>query len=311
MRNEKIMGYFKEEINGLKDWARVFNSREAFRELAQAIFRKEGIPLRQDIENLTPGSNAVFKAGDYVIKIFAPRESGIGTETDFHTELSVMEYIKSKGVAAPKIIAYGDVSDKYLFRYILMEYVEGREARNVLPYYNTEQKRGAVKQLKEILNNLNQAGDHLLLKKDLKKQAIGNPHLQGLPQTLIQDLADCVRKQDIGNYCLVHGDITGENVLIASDGGLRLIDFADSILAPAYYELAPVIFELFRGDKEYVSEFAGEENRDEFLDRLINGLVLHDYCGNLIRDYLTGLHIPYEEVKNMEELKKIIKSNIF
>ena len=303
--------YFKEEINGWDSWGKVFNSLYAFRELVQVIFEKEGIQVREEIENLTPGTNAVFKAGDIVIKIFAPDESGLGTEIDYQTELSVMKYLGEKGVAAPGIIACGEVKDRYLFRYILMEYAKGEEAGRVLPRCTTEQKKEIVKQLKRVLKILNQPAEELLPKRDLKKQAAGNFRLMGLSPSLIQELEDCMQKQEVSNCCLVHGDITGENVLIDSEGTLRLIDFADCNLAPAYYELAPIVFELFRGDKEYVSEFVGETNREEFFEQLMKGLALHDFCGNLIKDYLTRLQIPYESVQDLEELRVIIRSNIF
>lgn len=305
------MNYFNKEINGWESWAQVFCQTETFRELSKAIFEKEGIAVREDIKKLTPGTNAVFKADGFVIKIYAPEEAGFKTEADFNTELTVMRQIRKKGVAAPEIITYGEIKDKYLFRYIIMEYIDGKDAGDILPYYSLEQRKEIVKQLKEILKCLNQPADNLIGKKDLKKQALHNPNLTGLPQTLINDLADCVNEQNINSFCLVHGDITEENVLVNSKGEIRLIDFADCTLAPEYYELAPIIFELFRGDKDYVREFIGEEDKEEFLDKLIKGLALHNYCGNIIKDYLTRLQIPYDKVKDMEELKQIIKANIF
>lgn len=305
------MYYFKEEINGQNSWAKVFQSTKAFQDLAQAIFKKEGITLREEIQNLTPGTNAVFKADHYVIKIFAPEESGFGTKFDYNTELSVMEHIKGKGIAAPDLIAYGTMKDKYLFHYIIMEYIDAKEAGDSLASFHREQKIRIVKQLQTILKDLNQTADHLLIKKDLQKQAIDNPHLKGLTDTLKLDLADSVRNQEMDFCCLVHGDITGENVLITTEGRIILIDFADCTLAPAYYELGPIVFELFRGDREYVSEFMGDIKKEEFLEQLMKGLALHEYCGNLIIDYLTRLHIPYENVKSLEELKCIISQNIF
>lgn len=307
---ELNMYYFNQVIDGWESWAKVFCSVDAFKELARSIFRKEGLSVKEDIRNLTPGTNAVFRADSYVIKIFVPRESGLDTEYDFKAELSVMEHIGKKGIAAPGIVTKGELKDKYLFRYIIMEYIEGKDAGDVLPDYNPAQKKEAVKQLKKLLKNLNQPADDLPIKRDLKMQTIYNSRLNGLNQKLIKDLEDCVNGQDLNSCVLVHGDITGENVLVQSNGEVRLIDFADCTLAPEYYELAPIIFELFKGDKEYVNEFIGEQNKEEFLNQLMNGLALHDFCGNLIKDYLTRLNIPYNQIKDLQELRQIIKNNI-
>ncbi|WMJ89324.1 aminoglycoside phosphotransferase family protein [Anaerocolumna sp. MB42-C2] len=305
------MYYFKQVIDGWESWSEVFNSTEAFRELTRAIFKKEGLNIKEDISILTPGTNAVFKADQYVIKIFVPKESGLDTEYDFIAELSVMEQIGKRGISAPRIISKGEIKDKYLFRYIIMEYIAGADAKDVLPFYDLEQKREVVKQLKATLKNLNQPADNLPIKKDLKRQTIYNSRLEGLTSGLIKDLEENVNGQSLNSCVLVHGDITGENVLVQSDGHIRLIDFADCTLAPEYYELAPIVFELFKGDKDYINEFIGHQNKEVFLNHLINGLALHDFCGNLIKDYLTRLNIPYNQVEDLKTLKQILKENIF
>ena len=62
---------FNELIHNWSEWGMVFQSVEAFTPLAKEIFRREGLAF-SGLENLTPGTNAVFRAGDYVIKIFVP-----------------------------------------------------------------------------------------------------------------------------------------------------------------------------------------------------------------------------------------------
>ena len=49
----------------------IFQLIEAFTPLAKEIFRQEELAF-SGLENLTPGTNAVFCAGNYVIKIFVP-----------------------------------------------------------------------------------------------------------------------------------------------------------------------------------------------------------------------------------------------
>lgn len=49
---------------------------EEFTPLVRKIFLREGLEFTC-LENLTPGTNAAFRTGNYVVKIFAPRESGM------------------------------------------------------------------------------------------------------------------------------------------------------------------------------------------------------------------------------------------
>ena len=60
------MMLFNETLDTWRDWERVFQDIEAWRPLIARIYAREGLPLA-DIENLTPGSNAVFRTGQYVV----------------------------------------------------------------------------------------------------------------------------------------------------------------------------------------------------------------------------------------------------
>ena len=67
---------FLEEINDWNSWGKVFQSIAAFENLIKKIFKKENLSCKE-ISRLTAGSNAVFKVGNFVIKIFAPIEAGM------------------------------------------------------------------------------------------------------------------------------------------------------------------------------------------------------------------------------------------
>ena len=51
------------QIENWRDWGKVFQSTAAFTPLAQKIFRQEGLEFT-GLENLTPGTNAVFRGGE-------------------------------------------------------------------------------------------------------------------------------------------------------------------------------------------------------------------------------------------------------
>ena len=126
------MNLFTEQINNWDDWGKVFQSILAFTPLVEHIFQKENLPLAK-IENLEPGTNAVFKVGEYVIKIFAPQGMGEDYDTNVDVELFGMRLANAQGVPAPKLIADGFIEDKYRFRYMIMEYIDGKLLNEILP----------------------------------------------------------------------------------------------------------------------------------------------------------------------------------
>ena len=77
---------FQKIIDGWASWGRVYCDLPAFEPLIREILRTEG--LRQDVRlsRLTPGTNAVFRAEEMVIKIYAPAESGMDSLRDYDTE---------------------------------------------------------------------------------------------------------------------------------------------------------------------------------------------------------------------------------
>ena len=74
--------FFHERISCWDDWGRVYQSKEAFSPLVEEIYRREKLPFAP-LQNLTPGTNAVFRVGNTVAKVFFPRESGLDHTPDY------------------------------------------------------------------------------------------------------------------------------------------------------------------------------------------------------------------------------------
>lgn len=116
---------FNEPIHNWNEWGAIFQSIKAFTPLANKIFRREGLVF-PGLENLTPGTNAVFRAGDYVVKIFAPRESGLEPQVDYANESVVCGALTRWEISTPRLIAHGKIQDTYLFYYLVTEYCPAR-----------------------------------------------------------------------------------------------------------------------------------------------------------------------------------------
>ena len=61
-------------IRNWEDWEATAGEISAFSGVVEKFFHNEGLPAA-DIRKLPPSTNAVFRVGDYVIKIYAPRQA--------------------------------------------------------------------------------------------------------------------------------------------------------------------------------------------------------------------------------------------
>lgn len=291
--------YFHENIENWQDWSRVFQSIQAFAPLAKAIFEKECLPL-SSLSPLTPGTNGVFRCGNFVLKIFFPKESGLDPLPDFRNESAVCTQLTKWGIPTPRLIAKGEIQDKYLFYYLITEYFPGKEGGEWLKTASPAQKESFAVQLKALLLKLNRPADDLIPPVDLKKRALTNPRLRLLPANLAKEMTEQVKNMALPRSVLVHGDLTGENLLVDSRGRLVVIDCADACLAPWWYELAPIVFELFRCDKHLLSCFF-REDRQGFISGTISSLCIHDFGGGLLTEAMKYHKVTFNSLSDVEK----------
>lgn len=302
---------FLEELNGLESWGNVFCSIKVFTPLINEILKNERLIVKGKIESLTPGSNAVFKIDNMVIKIYAPFETGFDTEYDYNAELYSMQLANMKSISVPQIIAYGKIEDKYLFRYIIMEYKTNELGIRDILSSSIIEKQHIVEEIKEILRKLNKPVNSTIKSIASKNMDDKLMRMNGLNKKLITELIELSSKVSLNNSVLVHGDITRDNILISRNHNITLIDFADCVIAPSFYELPAIIFELFLCDKELVTCFVDNMNKDVFINLLIEGLSIHICCGNILKDYFTRINMSFQTIDSIISLKSLLKKELF
>ena len=294
------MSLFTEQISNWDDWGNIFQSIPAFTPLVEHIFHKESLPLAK-IENLTPGTNAVFKAGEYVIKIFAPNESGIDQSLDLATELFATARANNLGVSAPKLIAHGFIEDKYRFAYMITEYIHGAELVEAVKTMTDSEKTDIARKLRAIADKMNTPcepfnGVDIINDKGRYRR------WDRYPEQFKAERLAYIKSRDYGEKVFVHGDLCLDNILLTPQGELYIIDFADAVLAPKIYEhaLMPYSFEL---DPALLRGYFEDYSTDEFADMCFNGLLIHDFGGDIVEDFIGGT----SEFHNLEELRSRIK----
>ena len=291
---------FSETVNNWQDWGRVFQSIPAFTPLAREICRREGLPWTE-LSPLTPGTNGVFRCGELVVKIFFPKESGLDPREDFSRELAASRQAWEWGIPTPKVAAHGMISDKYDFYYLVTTYSPGNEAGSWIKQATPTEQEGFVERLWELLRRLNRPTSALPT-QDLKALARRNPRLERLTPSLRKEVLARLETLDLGELVLTHGDLTGENLLVEADGSLMVLDWADAHLAPPWYELGPIAFELLSGEGMLWKLFAGKDP-EGFLSRLLDCCCLHDFGADFLSQLAQreGL-APFGTLRDVEQV---------
>ena len=298
------MRLFTEEINNWQDWSRLFQSIPAFKQMVEHILDKENLP-HVKIENLTPGTNAVFKAGSYVIKIFAPAESGIDQTLDLQTELFAVRRANETGVATPKMIADGFVQDKYHFAYMITEYVEGAEFTEAVRGMTDAEKITVGRKLRAVTDKMNTPCEPFNGIDVIKDK--GRYHRwDKYPESFKEERLAYIQTHDYGEKVFVHGDLCGDNILITPQGDLNIIDFADAVYAPKVYEHALVVVELFDLDPALLQGYFGDCPMDELIEVCFDGLLIHDFGGDVVEQHIG----KQDAFLVLDDLRKELKQKI-
>jgi len=291
------MSLFKEQISNWDEWGDIFQSLTAFAPLAEHILAKERLPATE-IENLTPGTNAVFKAGDYVLKIFAPAESGIDQTLDLQTELFAVRHVYALGASVPKRIADGFVEDKYRFGYMITEYINGAEATQAVQTMTDDEKTVFGRKLREITDKMNvpcEPFNDIDVIYDKGRYRRWDDY----PERFKAQRLAYIQGKNFGENVFVHGDLCLDNILLSQKGELFIIDFADAVLAPVIYEHALVAF-AFELDPALLRGYFADYAMDAFIEMCFNGLLIHDFGGDIAREYFG----KPDEMQSLDDLRQ-------
>ena len=270
---------FLYEIKGWDSWCSIFQDIEAFRGLIEFIFHKHNLEM-MEIKNLKAGSNASFLIGNKVIKIFAPKETEFDTELDYKQEIFGVKYANSLGIKSYHLDYFGEVLDKYLFRYMIYDYIDGDMVCDVIDSFNHLDKVCFVNKLNTLLNDLNKPVD-FFYHYDPVLKSLTNVRWNNIPNRLREEAFLELKKVKPKNLVYCHNDITGDNTLWKNKE-IYLIDFADGNIAPVICEYTTILFDLFNFDQELIGEF----RKTHCLDDLFDGILMHEY-GYLFLTWIT------------------------
>ena len=147
------MNQFRKVIRNWEDWEATAGEISAFSGVVEKIFHNEGLPAA-DIRKLPPSTNAVFRVGDYVIKIYAPRQAQMEPEEEQRIERFAMWRAGEAGVPVPEIAAWGCLKDQYDFYYLISRYMVGQPFGEVVRRMETTEKRRIGARLRDLTDRM-------------------------------------------------------------------------------------------------------------------------------------------------------------
>ena len=272
--NIKNKRLFKGEIlDDNQSWQSFVRSTEAFTPLIKHIYQINNMQL-EEISYITVASNAVFRVGDKVIKIFYPPEAGIRDSREYETEVAVMNHADTVGILAPRIICNGVVQDgQYNFSYIITNYIEGILARDAIPKFDEKEKREFSFKMKAIMDKFNVTNNTIKIPRFDESAYLSNPVWNDSLESFNEDRNLYIKNVNFPETIVAHGDLIWANVIIDKQERIHLLDFAESIFAPYYYDWTAILF-LFYYDKVMIKEYFGDCTGDEFFDTLTMSFLL-------------------------------------
>lgn len=299
---------FHHTLIGRESWSAVFQSKEAFTPLAAEIMAQNYLPF-SPLTNVTPGTNAVFKSGGYILKIYAPEQTGFNGPAEYLAEAGAIEHAAAVGVPAPVVYASGYMDDRYRFYFVVMEHLAGEEIGTLLSDFSKKQKQQLADEMKAILKKF-----HTQPKKPLPVRAAApkirpGPVGEMFAPSLIREMdsrANAVLKEP---FVPTHSDLTGENLLVLPTGTFRIIDWADSRMAPACNELPPLVFELFGADS-FLTQifFAGS---DYAVKDLIDGLCIHAFRLEILANWVKKASVNLADITDLAILQSQLEKTLF
>jgi thiamine kinase-like enzyme len=291
------MTVFNHEISNWDTWGKVYHHIEAFEPLIKRILKNEELPIEL-IEKLKPGTHAVFKVGKLIVKIFAPIESGYDSEKEYLTEIEGIHIAQKRQILTPIILRKGLIKDKYQFRYLIMENVEGNTLGDIKASLTSDQKKVIGKKIRDIVDRLNQPCEsfHQI---NVIERTLNSPKWEGAPKEILDVQSDFLQQMSKTSKTFCHGDLTEDNIIITDLLDVYVLDFADAVCAPFIYEYAPLIVDAFSFDQNFLEGFFGEIAIQELISLTIHGLLIHEYGYQSIK-------AMFKNVKDINTLREKI-----
>lgn len=291
---------FNHDIYDWHSWSLVFHSTEAFEPLIRQIYENESLPF-ESIQRKDPGTHGVFQVGNTMIKVFVPVESGYDCTDEIVNEMEGLLIAKSLGLHVPKVIVSNTMMDRYVFRYIILEYVNYPTLKEAKETMSDSTKYLVGQKIREIVSSLRQYESH---QDDyLNRRVLSSSRWIDAPESLKQAQKRVIEASAKDSIGFVHADLTADNILFRDEHEIVLLDFADKGNTLAIVEEMPLICDAFSFDYHFLQGFYKGLSIKEISQRCVDSLLVHEFGYHTINQL-------FGHIESYEELKKAVEQRL-
>ena len=135
---------------------------------------------------------------------------------------------------------------------------------------------------------------------DTEDSALEGSQWSAFHPAFLEERMEYLQAAPLDPLVYVHGDMTDDNLMLDGRGRLILLDYADALLAPSWYEWAALFCGAFRLDPAYLEGFFEGPMPEEAVERCLHAILLHAFGPGILTDVL-GKRI--EAAENLEAVR--------
>jgi tRNA A-37 threonylcarbamoyl transferase component Bud32 len=233
-------------------------------------------------------------------------ESGCYGADYYAIEHEALNHAHNVQVASPKLLFKGIINDKYIFRYIIMEFIDGQIAERKIASFTETEKSIFSTKLRNITNKMNVDMQNAIIPIFSLETCLLNDrwNRKEFSESFCDDRISVIKEMSFDDLVFVHGDLNGRNIIVDNNDAVYIIDYAASSIAPYYCEWYAIVFLLFKCNPTMMTAYFGDYHNEEFYDLLTKSILI--YGAVAVEEVCEAMAIDISTLTDVSKLKELI-----